>query len=163
MGSQPELLTELKKVPWFGELKQDHLKSMSAITTLRQVKAGETLFHEGDREDYLYVVLEGRVALDMYIPSRGKVLIYTAERWDVFGWSSVTPTVRQRTAGAYAVLDSLVACVDAELLRQLCDRDHDLGYIFMRRMANIVASRLMVTRLQLLDMFATPPEIKNDD
>jgi len=28
----------------------------------------------------------------------------------------------------------------------------------MRRMANIIASRLMVTRLQLLDMFAAPSE-----
>jgi CRP/FNR family cyclic AMP-dependent transcriptional regulator len=163
MGSQAELITELKKVPWFGELKRDHLKLMSAIACLRRFKAGVTIFREGDKEDFLYVVLEGRIALDMYVPSRGKVLIYTAEQWDVFGWSSVTPTVHQRTAGAMAVLDSLVACIEAEKLRQLCEQDHDLGYLFMRRMADIVASRLMVTRLQLIDMFATPPETKNDD
>jgi CRP/FNR family transcriptional regulator, cyclic AMP receptor protein len=44
--------------------------------------------------------------------------------------------------------------VDAAVLRELCDRDHDLGYLVMRRLANIVASRLMSSQLQLLDMFA---------
>jgi len=163
MASQDKPITALRKVPWFRELKPDHLRCMSEITTLRSFKAGKTIFREGDKEDYLYVVQDGRVALDMYVPSRGKVLIYTAEQWDIFGWSSVTPTVHQRTAGAMAVLDSQVICVEAEKLRRLCDRDHDLGYLVMRRLADIVASRLMVTRLQLLDMFATPAEIKNDD
>ena len=108
----------------------------------------------------MYIVIEGRVALDIFIPHRGKVRIYTVEPWDVFGWSSVTPTIHQRTAGAMAVIDGLVVCIDAVKLRQACDEDHDLGYVVMRRLANIVASRLLVTRLQLLDMFANP-ETKN--
>jgi hypothetical protein len=32
----------------------------------------------------------------------------------------------------------------------------------MRRLSNVVASRLMVTRLQLIDMFAGPVETMND-
>ena len=79
---------------------------------------------------------------------------------EVFGWSSVTPTIRQRTAGATAVVDGLIVCINAEKLRQVCDEDHDLGYLVMRRLANVVAGRLLVTRLQLLDMFANP-ETKN--
>jgi len=82
--------------------------------------------------------------------------IYTAEPMDVVGWSSVTPVVRRRTAGAQAVLPSCLARLDAAGLRKLCEEDHDLGYIVMRRMANVVASRLLTTRLQLLDMFANP-------
>jgi len=105
-----------------------------------------------------YIVAEGRVALDIFIPHRGKARIYTAEKWDVFGWSSVTPSVHQRTAGATAVADGLVVCIDSAKLRQACDEDHDLGYIVMRRLTNIVAGRILVTRLQLIDMFASPEE-----
>jgi CRP/FNR family cyclic AMP-dependent transcriptional regulator len=157
MNVTDEVEAELKKIPWFQELKPEHLKRMSEISSLRRVKAGEVLFREGDKQDYMYIVLEGRVALDLYVPHRGKVLFYTAEEWEVFGWSGVTPTVRQRTAGAMAVIDSLVVAIDAARLQELCDQDHDLGYLFMRRMTNIIASRLMITRLQLLDMFAEPP------
>jgi CRP/FNR family cyclic AMP-dependent transcriptional regulator len=47
-------------------------------------------------------------------------------------------------------------------LRKMCDDDHDFGYFVMRRLANVVAGRLMTTRLQLLDMFANPVEQKED-
>ncbi len=157
MKETDDVLKELEKIPWFHELKPEHLKQMSAISKLRRVKAGEILFREGDKQDFMYVVLEGRVALDLYVPHRGKVLFYTVEEWEVLGWSAVTPTVRQRTAGAMAVMDGLVVAIDCNKLQELCDQDHDLGYLFMRRMTNIIASRLMITRLQLLDMFAEPP------
>ena len=151
-----ETISALDKLPWFHELDKKHLEKMASITTLRHVRADEVLFHEGDKEDYLYIVISGRIALEIYIPYRGKIRIYTAEPQDVFGWSSVTPIVHQRTAGATAVMDGLIACIDSEKLRQACEEDHDLGYLVMRRLANIVASRLLVTRLQLLDMFAHP-------
>jgi CRP/FNR family cyclic AMP-dependent transcriptional regulator len=159
--NKSEVMQELRKIPWFQELKSEHLQKLTAITHLQSMKNGETMFREGDTEGCLYVVIEGRVALDIFIPHRGKMRIYTAEPWDVFGWSSVTPNIHKRTAGAVCVMDGRVAGIDAEKLRQACDDDHDLGYIVMRRLAHIIASRLLVTRLQLLDMFAIP-ETKND-
>ena len=154
------LIAELKKISWFDELTPEHIHKIAAISSLRHVKAGQVLFREGDKEECVFILLEGRVALDMFVPHRGKIRIYTVEPWEVFGWSSVTPTVRQRTAGATAVVNGLVVCVNAEKLRQACDEDHDLGYLVMRRLANLVAARLLVTRLQLMDMFANP-ESKN--
>lgn len=157
MDNLQEMVAELRQIAWFNELNPKHLEKLAGISCVREVKAGETLFREGDKEDYLYIVLQGRVALEIFVPHRGKVRIYTAEPMDVFGWSSITPTVRQRTAGAVGVVDGRVICIDAPKLREACEEDHDLGYVVMRRLANVVASRLMVTRLQLLDMFA-PPE-----
>ncbi len=160
MDNVEHISKELKKIPWFRELSQEHVQKIAEITNLRPVKAGEVLFREGDKEECIYIVIDGRVGLDMFVPHRGKVRFYTAEPWEVFGWSSVTPNIRQRTAGATAVVDGLIVCINAEKLRQACDEDHDLGYLVMRRLANVVAGRLLVTRLQLLDMFANP-ETKN--
>ena len=158
MYNKAEVTQELEKIPWFKEITPEHLQKITDIAHLRHVRAGEVLFREGDKEDFLYIVIEGRVALDIFIPHRGKVRIYTAEPWDLFGWSSVTPTIHQRTAGAVAVVDGLIVGIDSSKLRQLCDDDHNLGYLVMRRLTNIVASRLLVTRLQLIDMFASPEE-----
>jgi CRP-like cAMP-binding protein len=158
-----ELKSALQSIPWFQDIDQSHFDQLCGIACIREVEAGEELFREGDKEDFLYIVLEGRVAVEIYIPSRGRIRIFTAEPTDVVGWSSVTPVVRQRTASARAVLPGRMVCMDAQKLRQLCDADHDLGYIVMRRLANVVASRLLVTRLQLLDMFAHPePEATHD-
>jgi CRP-like cAMP-binding protein len=157
-GDREELVSALQVIPWFQEIHPEHFEQLSGIARLRMAEAGEELFREGDQEDYLYVVLEGRIALETFLPGRGRIRIYTAEPMDVVGWSSVTPVIRQRTASARAVLPSRLVAFDSLALRQLCEKDHDLGYIVMRRLANVVASRLLVTRLQLLDMFANPSQ-----
>ena len=154
--NQQDLITTLQTIPWYQEISPEHFEKLAGISSMIEVEAKHELFREGDPEDYLYVVVTGRVAIEMMIPGRGRMRIYTAEPMDVVGWSSVTPVVRRRTAGAQAVLPSCLIRQDAAKLRALCEEDHELGYIVMRRMANVVASRLLTTRLQLLDMFANP-------
>ncbi len=163
MNPTDEVYEELRKIPWFEELDPGDVRKFAEISSLRYFKSGEVFFHEGDKQDYFYIVLSGRVALDMFVPHRGKVRFFTCEVWDTFGWSSVTPVVRTRTAGAVGVMAGTVIATDTAKLQELCDRDHDIGYLFMRRMTNVIASRLLVTRLQMLDMFAKPVETKSDD
>lgn len=160
MAQVEEVIEELRKIPWFKELKEEHVRTIASFSNVHRFAAGDVLFREGDTQESVYLMIEGRVALEMFVPHRGKVRFYTADPWEVFGWSSVTPNIRQRTAGATAVVNSLVVRVNAEKLRAACEADHDLGYLVMRRLANVVASRLQITRLQLLDMFANP-ESKN--
>lgn len=156
MTEKKELVDALQVIPWFQELSEEHFERMASIAHLVNIDKDQTLFAEGDEEDYLYVVLEGRLGIEIYSPTRGRIRLYTAEPHEVVGWSSVTPVVRQRTASVRAVLDSRLVALDAPKLRNMGEEDCYLGFIIMRRMANVVAGRLMATRLQLLDMFANP-------
>jgi CRP-like cAMP-binding protein len=156
MTNQKELVVALEAIPWFQVMEKEHFNKLLSIAKIVSFEPGQVIFHEGDKEDYLYVVLEGRVAIEMSVPGHGRIRILTAEPMEEVGWSSVTPVVRQRTAGARAVLPSRLVAFDANALRKLCDEDHDLGYFVMRRLANVVAGRLLTGRLQLLDMFANP-------
>jgi CRP-like cAMP-binding protein len=96
--------------------------------------------------------MEGQVAIEMRVPSHGKVRIFTAEPLDIIGWSSLTPVARQRTASARATLPSRLISLDAEALFHFCEEDHDLGYVIMRRLSNVITSRLLTTRLALIDL-----------
>jgi CRP-like cAMP-binding protein len=156
MNANQELIGALQSIPWFQELSDQHFDLMCSITHLVNVDQDMTVFSEGDKEENLYIVLEGRVAIELFSSVQGKIRIYTAEPLDVIGWSSVTPVIRQRTASARAVLDSRLAAIDGRELRKMCDQDFELGYIIMRRIANVIAARLMITRLQLLDLYAHP-------
>ena len=156
MNEDKELTGMLQAIPWFQELQPHIFDKLASIACLKSFEPGQELFREGDKEDFLYVVIEGRIALEIYVPGRGRMRIYTAEPMDIVGWSSITPVVRQRTASARAVLPSRLVCLDAARLYTFCDEDHELGYSVMRRLSNVIASRLLTTRLQLLDMFAHP-------
>lgn len=149
----PDLLVKtLMKIPWFLELTPGHLDKLAGISDTCQLPPGELLFSEGDPANCLYILLEGELALETFVPSQGGVRIFTAEPLDIIGFSALTPVVRQRTATARALTPIQLICFNGQMLRQLCDEDHDLGYIIMRRIANVTASRLLTTRLQLFDI-----------
>lgn len=156
MDENSKLINALQSVPLFQQMSEAHFNKILQISTLVDVDAKQELFREGDPEEFLYVVVQGRVAIEMFIPSRGRIRIHTAEPMDEVGWSSVTPVVRRRTASARAVLPSTLIKIDAVKLRQFSEDDCSLGYIIMRRICNVIASRLLTTRLQLLDVFAHP-------
>jgi CRP-like cAMP-binding protein len=158
MDKNSDLIAVLQAIPWFQNLSDEHFSKLASISQITLLSKDEVLFKQGDTEKFLYIVIEGRVGIEIYSPVQGYIRIYTAEPMDVVGWSSATPVVRQRTATAKAVLDSRLIAIDAPRLNQLCEEDHHLGYIVMRRLANVVAARLMICRLQILDLFAHPEE-----
>lgn len=152
MDDQANIKQILKRIPWFHELTPEALDNLTRITTLRTLKSGERLFKEGESENCLYVLLDGEIDLETHVPGYGEVHIFTAEPLDIIGWSVLTPVVRQRTDTARALSDCELVCFNNELLRQLCEEDHEFGYIIMRRIANVAASRLLTTRLHLFEV-----------
>lgn len=152
MISSADLIHTLQTIPWFLGLKPAQLEKLAELAILHEVSEGEDLFSEGDRLDYLYILLEGQMEIEMSVPTRGKLKIFTAEALDIIGWSILTPVVRQRTGSARALENSTLLAMPGDALQQLCDDDPEIGYRMMRRVANVAASRFLVTRLQLLDM-----------
>lgn len=148
----------LRSIPWFMDLNPDQLDRLAAIAETCHAEPGEVLFHEGDRKGRLYIVIEGQVEITYQIPSRGQLAIFTAEPLDIIGWSSMTPIVRQLVGSAVAKTNATLLSFDGGTLRLLCDEDHDLGYVIMRRLANVIASRLLVTRLTLTDLLVHEKE-----
>lgn len=114
--------------------------------------AGATIFREGDRDRVLYVVVEGRVAIEIAVPGQGRTTVLSVGPGEMFGWSSLF-SEGGKTASARAVLPSKALALDAVRLRALCDTDSQLGYLVTRRILAVVSERLKATRLQLLDIF----------
>lgn len=146
----------LSQNPWFQSLEPDHFEKLLSIASLAEWPEGQTIFAEGGQDAKLYLILEGRVAIDKHVPGRGRVTLLTLGPSEIFGWSAVVPVIGTRTATARAVAPTRAVTFDSVALQQACDEDHDLGYLVYRRLTNIIAGRLSATRLQLLDMYSNP-------
>lgn len=147
---------ELQSFPFFSDFLPAHLETIAKISQIRELPEKKHLFHEGDAKDFIYLVLEGRVALEIHLPQRGRLRILTVEPQDVVGWSSMANSIARRTASAIAVTPTRLLAIDAAKLDKACKEDCGLGFTIMTVVANVIANRLMVTRMQLLDMFANP-------
>lgn len=116
-------------------------------------KAGQDVFREGDASLYFYLVKSGLVAVELHIPSKGRRTIFTTGPGGVFNWSAVVEP-RVATASVRAVQDTEALGLKGGALMDLCREDTGFGFELYRAVTEVIAARLIATRLQLLDVFS---------
>lgn len=146
------LIDTLKSIPWFLDFNSKQLERLASISTIVEVSAGKVIFCEGDRVDNMYIILDGQIAVDSAVPGHDPVRIYQAEALDIIGWSKMTPVIRQRVATTTVLKDSRLLVINGDDLTNLCEEDNHIGFVIMRRLANVVATNMLTTKLQLLDL-----------
>ena len=148
-----EVLEQLQELEFTRDLEAGHIEKLAAIAYEVTFVAGQTLFREKDVGEFVYLIAEGKVALDIYVPGRGRTSVLTVGPGELLGWSSLFPSA-QKTASARAVTDTQAIALNAAQLRDVMQADHDLGCALLWRVTEVIAGRLKATRLQLLDIFA---------
>ena len=79
MLKQADITQTLQAIPWFLDLKPYQLDRLSRVADFLKAGACEELFHEGGKEDNLYILLEGQVNIWVHVPAWGNVCVFTAE------------------------------------------------------------------------------------
>lgn len=149
-------LTELiSGHPFLDGLAQPAVRELSACARRVEFRSGTTIFAEGARADRFWLLLDGHVKLDTYLPGRGGVVIESLCSGAVLGWSWMFPPY-QWHFGATAVETTPTVEFDGAGVRELCDRDPALGYQLTRRFTRVVIDRLQATRIRLLDLYGSP-------
>jgi len=142
----------LADVPLLHGLSTDEIALLAGCARNVRFGAKDFLFREDGAADVFYVVRQGLVALELYVPGRGPVTIETIEAGEVLGWSWLFPPCRWHfDARALSVVRATT--FDAACLREKCDADPALGYRLMGRFAQVMIERLQATRLRLLDVY----------
>lgn len=154
MGNH-ELMDALRDVRFLHGVADEHLVELAKIAKLVSFKSNEIIFREGEVAAKAYLVMSGRVSLQICAPSVGCRNILTLGPGEILAWSAVLDQTLL-TATARAVESATLVEVHAGLLHGLCDHDPRFGYEFMRRTALALAKRLNATRLQLLDVYGAP-------
>jgi CRP-like cAMP-binding protein len=137
---------------FFKGIESRYLSSLVERATMINFNAGEFIFHQGEKAQQFYFLLEGKVALEVATLVHGSLTIQTIGRNEVLGWSwLLSPYTWHFDARAMEVTTAVT--FDGKWLREKCQEDHELGYEFMKRINDILVQRLQATRLQLLDVY----------
>lgn len=144
----------IHSVPLFFDLSPAQLDAISRISDLIETDPGDQPIREGARLDFLYILLEGELCVEIFVPTRGAIETSRLGPLDVIGWSAMTPMVRQRTATCTAMTHCRLLRMDAKMLTSLCEKDHDIGFAIYRRVANVTAMSFLTTRIQMMNLIA---------
>ena len=146
----PLPVVSIERCGLFDDLPNATLDRVRAIVVEQRYLEGETIFHEGDDADALYILASGRVELSYTLPNDASVSlpITRVSPGDLFAWSAAVGG-KQLTAKAHSASESLVYSIPADSFEEICDADPATGLRLMRRLAELARTRLLDTRTQL--------------
>ncbi len=155
-----ETLLEALQSPLIEEMEQPQLEKLKSMAVETEFEKNQVVFRETEECQQFYLILSGRVALEMKAPSN-PITVQTLGPGDEFGWSSLL--MRETWHCQVRCLDHVRALAfDGRKLLDACYADHSFGFALMRRLVQILASRLQVSRLQLVDMATVRAKIAKD-
>jgi len=146
------LVAVLQKHPFVGEFQPQHIEKLSALAKEVQFERDNVIFHEGDECHDFYLIVQGRVALEIEAPGH-TFRVQTLHEGDELGWSAILMG-RGKHFQARALQPVKALAFDGVALLDACRADPAFGFALMYRMLGVVSERLQATRLQVLDMYS---------
>ena len=117
----PVELSLLSDVPIFQLLDETERGTLAALFEQRSCTVGETIFHEGEPGDEIFLVSDGRVQVFITSDTGEKIVLGDNTRGDVFGEISLLDG-GPRTAAAVATEQTEVLTLDRGKLLELVQR-----------------------------------------
>jgi CRP-like cAMP-binding protein len=134
----------LDKVQIFQGLNEEQLAEVIKYCEGVDFQPGVKLFNQGEDAVYLWIVKEGQVELRFDAgggTSPEEHTISSISEAGAFGWSSFTSPNKYRLSGYCAGTPCKLIRVDREGLRQLFEKDVQIGYVVISNVAAVVGTR----------------------
>ena len=147
-------LNGLKSIKLLNYLNDSMLENLLKITDKIEYKSGDYIFREGDDAWRLYAVIAGKVGLEIEKSSSTRILIDNVTQGMMLGFSALVDTEEKKyTTSARVLKDTKLFVWKAEDLEALFSQNYEMGFLFMKRIAKIVKTRLQIRNVQFLDIY----------
>ena len=143
--SSPELdrVQFLKTMPFFDELSNRQLKSVSDMMFERTYETDESIFEEGQPGAALFLILDGKVAIEIYRET-STTRLAVLERGAFFGEMALLDET-PRSANARALERTRTLALYRNDLNGLVQRDAKTACQIYRSLAGMIGDRLRST------------------
>jgi CRP/FNR family cyclic AMP-dependent transcriptional regulator len=130
----------------FRDLSEEQLKTIAQFTDAVCYPPGHVLFQEGKPGERLFFLVKGDVEVLYHIGEVGQIHVDTVSGEEVIGCAALvepyTYTATERSLTEVEVLE-----VDAIALRQLMEKDCNLGLSIQQHIIRVLMERILDLRL----------------
>lgn len=134
---------ELARSSLFAGLPTDQIARFASLAQEINCSAGEVLFREGNEASRLYLLLTGKVNVQVQPTATTEPLtiVSLSAFGQLVGWSGFMPP-NYYTASAICQEDSTLLAFDGQAFNRALDDNPAVGLIVMRRIAQVISQRL---------------------
>ena len=140
----------LRKYLDAADVSDETIEAVAELSNEKTYEADDIIFREDQTSEHLYIVTSGRVDVQYLLASGKRQTVDNLEPGDFLVWSAV---VNPHTTDAIAICraKSTLVAIEAEGLRELCEKDPLFGYRLVSQLARVIRRRLQAARRQIAD------------
>jgi len=138
----------LKQSELFTGLGHNFLKETMALAEKVAFGSGEFVFREGDRADFFFILIQGRIRLILGDP--GTVVGTSSAVGEIYGCTNLIGR-DAHFLSAQCEEPSVLLRIDQKKMQHLLSADVENGFIFYRQLAGALGNRLMQMYRQFLE------------
>ena len=147
-----DIAQELKEHDFFKDFSSDEIEFIAGCGKNVVFETGEKVAREGDPADTFYLIRHGKLAIEFGMPGNPPIVCQTLEAGNICGWSWLFEPY-QWSFDVVSLEKTRAIALNGKCLREKCHKDYKLGFHLMQKVARIFTSRLIHTRMQLMDVY----------
>ena len=152
------LATRVALHPFLAGMNPMQLALVTDCAMATHFKRGETILREDEFANRCYLLETGKVLVESESDFSEPLVIETIGAGDLLGWSWMFPPyVWQFTARAIEPTTTIFFY--GTTLRELCEKDHSLGYELLKRISAVMVKRLQASHNQMLPCIQMRPHL----
>jgi predicted RND superfamily exporter protein len=145
LGDDPETT-----IPLFAGLRPSQARVVVLMGDLRRFAPGETIVHQGERGDEMFVLING--SADVWLESeQGRHRIAEMRRGDVFGEMGLVRGGTERSADVVAANEVEALAVDERFLQRIQRRYPRIASKVLLNLSRILSDRLQRANVRFLE------------
>jgi CRP-like cAMP-binding protein len=144
------LRQRLNEVPLFKGLEPREIDSMFDLAEVRELKAGQRLFHEGDAADALWIVLDGDVEISKAADDKKVSVLAEVGPGSAIGELSLFRLSTRHSASVTAICPVQVLRIPVNSFRKLVSQNDLAALKVVNNIAHQLADRLAALNDKLL-------------
>ena len=145
--------TEFKGHELFRSLSMEAVHRINQLSEIKEFKAGDTIFHQNQEANNLYILLEGLVALRFPATEEAfSVSVIKIEKNDLIGAGALLGSLKYITQ-AYCVKDSKIFSINAKKFRQILEEDGINSFAVMVKIAHVYFERYIYLMQKIQSIF----------
>ena len=155
---------------FFSDLDASRLEALAQKCSVSECKPGDVIYRAGEPARLLHGVLEGQVELSLEVTDKElkaeicyeeavqasvvdkqkRIVLDAAGPGQVFGWAALSKLGR-RTLTARCREAGRIFSLSAADLKAMMDADHTMGYLLMKRLADMLSLHLKIRTDKLIE------------
>ena len=141
----------LRNVELFQGASDQLVAKVAEIAEEKTFSLGEMVFQEGEKADWVYILLDGKVRISIDLTS--KPIYITVAMVDkpflAFGWSGIVAPYRY-TSTATCEVESKMLAIPGIKFEEILEQEPECGFVVMKKLTELISNRLRNSRMTLL-------------